>query len=125
MQELSIRALSREESYQASQDYFDGIPEWVSIKWLCHKLNVSDRTIVKYRKLLFANSSEYQMIAIAKGIDWSTTLDSPPLVRRQVEMIIHVASLFAAWRDEKAVLSVLRSQYPHPLDEDLDFTGKI
>lgn len=117
MQQLGVRRLTLSEAYQASQDYHDGIPDWVSIKWLCQKLNVSDRTIASYRRLLFLNSSEYQLLAIAKGVNWESQLDPPPLTKRQAEIIIHVGKLFAAWRDKQAVLTVMRSHYPHPLDE--------
>lgn len=117
MQQLGVRRLTPSEAFEASQDYHDGIPDWVSIKWLCQKLDVSDRTIVSYRRLLFLNSSEYQLITIAKGVNWESRLDSPPLCRRQAEIIIHVGNLFAAWKDKEAVLRVMRSQYPHPLDE--------
>lgn len=117
MQQLGVRRLTPSEAFEASQDYYDGIPDWVSIKWLTQKLNVSDRTIATYRRLLFLNVAEYQQIAVIKGVNLDTQLDNSPLTRRQAQLILHVGKLFAAWRKTEAVLSVLRSQYPHPLDE--------
>lgn len=109
MQQLSVRRLTKKEGYKEAQQHFDTIPEFAPIKWICSYLGKSDRTVARYRAILFENCLEYQSIACFNGID------NPVLHKRQIQLLEEFSALMGNFKCLKVSLAVYGRVHPHPL----------
>ncbi len=118
MQQLEVRRLSPSESAKERQEFFFDtcstgsaeIPKSARVKWICQYLGKSDRTVKRYRDLLFEHCYEYQQITCINGID------NRILRRRQIELLKEFSDLVNIWNDIEFSLECYRVNHLHPLD---------
>lgn len=106
MQQLGVRRLDPTEHTK----FVDTIPHKARIRWVCRYLGKSDRTVARYRQLLFSHCLEYQTLTCSNG------LDNNILLSRQVHLISELSDLMDEWRDVKLALEFYGRNHRSPGD---------
>lgn len=111
MQQLEVRRLTAAESEKEQQYCYDVIPARARIKWVCEFLGKTDRTIARYRKLLFENCLEYQTLTCANGIDNNI------LLQRQIELLKEFSDIVEIYQHVGLAIAHYGTLHPHPCDD--------
>ena len=110
MQQLEVRRLTPQESAREQQTFYDVIPPKARIKWITQYLGKTDRTVSRYRKLLFEHCLEFQTLTCINGID------NRILLKRQIELLKELSDLMDIWKDVDLSLTYYGSRHPRPCD---------
>jgi hypothetical protein len=113
MKLLEVRKLDpkdRDHQYTFDDQGKEIIPRLVSIKRLQVLTGKTDRTIKRYRDILFIECLEYQTITCHYGIQ------RVPLLKRQAELILELSKLFDTYKDNGVAIAIYHESHPDPRD---------